>query len=460
MYIFALFCFVSSLFIVIRSWYKRDDALLKSLLFSVWICIIIWLNAPNFLSIIDGSTLKKSVFTLPFELFYNYGIAYTIISDALLTSAGILFGKQWAADSKYSKSQTKKEFDTFIQNATEIKIIGRDLDFLLNNNYSSQLSKIKKLKQKAKLLCEQTNDEELIKLYRDLIENGNQVRCYSSRDGIANIKGQIKTDNSKSTYGIFVTDCIRNRRGIPTYEMTKMSSGYLVDSVSQQFDYTFDNSLTPVIKCIALDLGGVYLDGDLDDFYSFLHEKYGIKIKRQRLDKVNINNDLMLGKITIKDFISKKISQKAQVLSAEDWDDILRRWQSNWTPNPNMKKLVIDLAGYGYKIIPFSNLDRENGDTYIREQYLPSCCEHQYFSYQKGKSKPNHTAFNDFFGFAKLLGYVYAEYQILLIDDQNENITSAERLGWAAIHYNSKSDINELIEKLKSAAILPASYSL
>ena len=58
-------------------------------------------------------------------------------------------------------------------------------------------------------------------------------------------------------------------------------------SVNQQFDKIFSNSLHPVIRCIALDLGGVYFDGDIDLFYKYLWDKHKISIAKRRKDRLN-----------------------------------------------------------------------------------------------------------------------------------------------------------------------------
>ena len=65
------------------------------------------------------------------------------------------------------------------------------------------------------------------------------------------------------------------------FQITEMSGGYLIDSVIQQFNRTFENGVHPTIRCIALDLGGVYLNGDIDTFYNYLKEKFSIVINKR-----------------------------------------------------------------------------------------------------------------------------------------------------------------------------------
>ena len=458
MNILEILVFAAMLIAVVIAKYRRNYPAWQSVFFSIWICLVIYLNAPNFLVVIEGTTIKRSILTFPFYLYGKWGTGYILISNILLCVVGIILDDNRNREIRYSTKAVKKIFNDFTHNATTLKIIGRDLDFLLNEEYNLQREKIKTLKKNAKLLCERTEDEKLIELYHQLISDGNQVRCYTNRDGIANLKGQIKTDEKSILSGIFVTKHGSQKK---KYTLTEMKSGYLLNSVSNQFDRTFAESTHPYIRCIALDLGGVYLKGDIDDFYSFLNRNFGIRIKKQKDDRLNISNDLMLGKITIRDFIAQKDPAKAQKLTDAQWEAILVQWNTTWKPDPAMYRLVEQLHELGYTIIPFSNLDKENGDKYLREHYLPSCCEHHFFSYERKKSKPNSSAFKNFEEFAKEIGCIHQPYQILLIDDQSENITEAEKHSWLAVpYYNNspQSNVLELIGKLKKIAILPQGF--
>lgn len=458
-------CFLLMLLFVSFTWYRKNNSASKSICFSIWTCLIFVFNAPNFLSIDNAASLNSNpLLTFAFNLHDIIGSSYTLISNALLAAVGCYLGES-NRDRTYSNHEVKKQFDSFITDAANLKIIGRDLDFLLSNDYSAQYAKILKLGNNAQILCEQTNDARLVELYHTLIDRGIDVRSYASRDGITNLKGQIKITERNESSGIFVNKI----SGTPStaskpFQITKMESGYLLGGVKQQFDRTFENSLHPTISCIALDLGGVYLDGDIDSFYKFLSETYKIHIKKSRKDRLNIDNDLMLGRITIRDFIMQNAPKAKTSLSQNEWDKILTQWQQTWIPNTMIKRVIEDLhKEYGYTIIPFSNLDRENGDKYIRDHYLPECCEHRFFSYEMRKSKPSNATFRAFFDFVKSLNCgINNTYQLLLIDDEAENINAAKGLGWYAINFyndSSSDSVETFITKLKQMHILPADYS-
>lgn len=304
---------VVMLAVVTFFWFENDNSLWKALLFTVFTCGIFYLNIPNFLSVVEGTQVKNIFFSIPFTLYNTLGTIYIVCTNILLALIGIYLGK--SKNNKLSRKKTKERFDHFSSDATKLKIIGRDLRFLLNNDnieYRTQREKIRNLGNNAKLLCARTDDSELIDLYHDLLKNGIQIRSYTARDGIANLKGQIKIDELNKRSGLFVLKtpqppkyfCKSAQSNL--FEITGIRNGYLLEAVDQQFDKTFSNSLHPVIRCIALDLGGVYFDGDIDQFYDYLWENYSITIKKRAKDRLNIDDDLMCGKITVREFITQR----------------------------------------------------------------------------------------------------------------------------------------------------------
>ena len=338
-----------------------------------------------------------------------------------------------------------------------------------NEEYRTQREKIRSLGNNAKLLCSRSDDKKLIELYHNLLKDGIQVRAYTSRDGITNLKGQIKIDEHNDKLGVFVLKIpqpvyrFRILAHPNLFEITGIRNGYLLEAVDQQFDKTFSNSLHPVIRCIALDLGGVYFDGDIDIFYQYLWDHYKITIKKKGKDRLNIDNDLMLGNITIRQFIIQRATQKdiLEKLNDKDWEDILNQWQDTWHPNIQIKEIIMTLSQLGYTVVPFSNLDRQNGEKYIREHDLPECCTTYFFSYERQETKPNKSAFKAFTNLVKEKGYVQEAYQILLIDDEIENLNNATALGWEILHFyndplkDSKETAEELASKLRQMSILP-----
>ena len=465
---FEIICFVSMLGIVFFIWFKHDGNLRRTIAYTVWTFVIFWVNMPSFFVGTESLELKNYLFKIPFELYNLLGLGYVIFGNILLTLAGAWIGKSLEKIDCVDEKTIKERFDNFSNDACELKVIGRDLDYLGNVDYLDQANHIKKLKSKAKLLCEQTNNPELIKLYRDLIKDGNQVRYYTEREGIANLKAQIKIDMHRKEYGLFATKidyssskrfCFHRNK----FEVNNLDSGFLLHTVSKEFDRIFMNSLNPVIKCIALDLGGVYFDGDLDEFYDFLLNKYDIKMARKKQDKLNIDDKLMLGEIDVQEFIKEKTTTKYKCnqLKQTDWEDIVQQWSETWKPNKNLKKLFEYIGAEGFYIVPFSNLDRDNGNKYLREYYLPACCTEHFFSYEQECFKPTKESFEKFFDFVKTKYDIQYPFQILLIDDQDKNISMAREQEWYSIKYiNGKNGVNHLIDELKKNGVIPEDLDL
>lgn len=462
-------CFLIMIIIVLVSWFKYESDFKYTIAYTGWTFIVYWLNAPNLFYMLEGIQIKNNIFVLPFKLYEMCGIWYVIFGNILLAIVGSKIGNSWKKKNMVNEKKMKKMFDNFSNDASELKIIGRDLDFLNDKDYVDQREHIKKLKNKEMLLCEKTEKPELINLYHELMEDGNVVRYYSERQGIANLKAQIKIDMHTEEAGLFAVKLdyreqnnvlakYRNR-----FEVTNLEGGFLLRTVSDAFKEVFENSLNPVIKCIALDLGGVYFDGDLDEFYSYLEKTYKIMMNKNGNDKLNIDDDLMSGKITIKEFIVKKTTSKFKCnnLKQEEWKDILNKWGETWVPNEKLKKLFEYIGKQGIHIVPFSNLDKDNGNKYIREHYLPDCCTDCYLSYEQKCIKPGENAFTGFYEYVEDRCGISFPYQILLIDDQDKNISEAMKCKWETIKYiNKKGNEQELVNKLKRIGILPQKYKL
>ena len=462
--VFEIACFLLMLAIVFYSWLKKDGNHKQTIAYTIWIFVIFWINMPSFFVGTEGLEPKYMLFDLPFKFYNDFGLGYVIFCDIMLTFAGNRIGKSWEKIDCVDDKTIKKRFDEFSKDASELKIIGRDLDFLGNEEYADQAKHIKKMKEKAKLLCEKTTDPNLIQLYQNLIQDGNQIRCYTESEGIANLKAQIKIDVHRKEYGLLATKIdYSESKQRNNFEVNCYESGFALQTISREFDRIFDRSLNPVIKCIALDLGGVYFDGDLDDFYDFLSSKYGLKMAKNKRDRLNINDKLMLGEIDIEEFIKigTKTKRKCDQLEDTDWDEIRRQWGETWKPNLQLKKLFEYIGKHGIHIVPFSNLDADNGNKYLREQYLPTCCTERFFSYEQNCYKPSKEAFKNFYYFVERKYNLAYPFQILLIDDQAENLSMAREENWYNIKYVHGSDeVQCLVDDLKKLGIIPGDFDI
>lgn len=212
------------LFLVFNIIWKNE--LIKSLFFTVCFIIVLWINIPCFVSISDVEQGNNLV-TLPFYLNDKFGILYIIFANILL--GGILFiQSQLTNKVKYSYKEIKKIYDNFGDDAVELYIIGKDLDFLYKEKFKKQTDRIVHLKSNCKLLCESTTDKKLLNLYKKVYEQGVEIRFYTQKDNVINLKGQIKTDQSGIKKAIFTPRL--NKK----YLLISTDNQFLVSTILEQ----------------------------------------------------------------------------------------------------------------------------------------------------------------------------------------------------------------------------------
>lgn len=177
------------------------NELTKSLFFTICFIIVLWINMPCFISLSDLEQ-NSSLATLPFNLNDEFDILYTIIANILL---GVILFLQSRLTNKveYSHREIKKIYDNFGEDAVELYVIGKDLDFLYKNDYKKQTDRIEHLKNHCTLLCESTTDEKLVNLYKKVSVHGVEIRFCMQKDNVTGLKGQIKTDQNGIKKAIF-----------------------------------------------------------------------------------------------------------------------------------------------------------------------------------------------------------------------------------------------------------------
>lgn len=474
--------------IIFGRFYKKRDGVLPSIIFTIEITLIVWINIPLLITLPENASFNSVFVKIPFDLYRLFGWGYTIIANIFLTMIGAAVSSAISQTEPHcSKKTINKHFNRFIENAACLKVIGKDLDFLLRKDCARQKAKMIDLKNQVKILCANPYSKglnmdsktiELIELYHELSSSGNEIRFYDNSAGIRNLLGQIKVDNQKKEVGLFVHKLENNEESFTITNSSKFTyqkqlNGFLLDGVVGKFNEAFDNALNPIIKFIALDIGGVYLDGDIDTFFDFLHQQYNIKIKKKPTDRLDLSKKLSIGEISIFNYIETSCTKSSKTifksLSESDKANILREWKSTWKKDANTYSLIEKILSFGFEVIPFSNVDKDNGEMYIRDNYFPIGCRYHVFSCEKGVSKSNGELFNAFVSTANQMvngssssNLEVKGYQILLIDDQQDNINIAQNKGWDTIHFdrNNGQNIENLIMLLKSKAILPQNYEL
>ena len=218
---------------------------------------------------------------------------------------------------------------------------------------------------------------------------------------------------------------------------------------------------------------GIPAPPSLKNIYKEIESDLGIKINKKPTDRLDLSKKLSIGEFSILNYIetscAKSSKAKFKALSESDKANILREWKSTWKKDIKTYSLIEKIISFGFEVIPFSNVDRDNGEMYIRDNYFPAGCRYHVFSCEKGVSKSNGELFDAFVSTVTQMtngssnsNSIVKGYQILLIDDQQENINIAANKGWDTIHFdrNNGQDIEILIKLLKNKAILPQNFEL
>ena len=199
------------------------NELTKSLFFTICFIIVLWINMPCFISLSDIEK-NNSLAALPFNLYAKLGILYPIIANVLL--GAILYWQSRLTNKvEYSHSEIKKIYDNFGEDAVELYVIGKDLDFLYEKDYKKQTDRIEHLKEHCTLLCESTTDEKLMNLYKKVSVHGVEIRFYMQKDNVTGLKGQIKTDQNGIKKAIFTP------RVNKKYRLLSTDNQFLVSTV-------------------------------------------------------------------------------------------------------------------------------------------------------------------------------------------------------------------------------------
>lgn len=360
------------------------------------------------------------------------------------------------------KSEVIGEFNEFSKDATTLTVIGNDLDFLLDTNCQEQYEKIKKLKDDCIILCNElikpsnfyldSKEEDaekyrkLVGLYNELLESNVRIKCFPTKidekyEGLKRILGQVKETTTTKKIKL-VTKVKKKFRNIDLQYIP------IIDILNNQIIEMHSLAKNPVIKCIAVDIGGVAFEGKIDDFYNRLYNEMRIKILKNAFDKVNLDLKLSLGEIDICKVIEEKVNNK---LSKPQKEKIKMIWNTTWKPHKGVYEILKELCENGYEIVFMSNIDSINANYYKTHDYfsdIPTC--KFFFSCEKKVCKPSQDSFKTF-----EKEFMFLPNQILLIDDQSDNINAAYKAKWKTLKFDiTTMKLEELREGLENMSLL------
>ena len=231
-HIFALFVILFITFFLISK-----NELFKSLCYTICFLITLWINVPCFVNISELKEVSSNLMMIPFKLSNEFGIFYIIVSNVIL---GIILYLQsvFSNNLTYTYDEVKRKYDCFGDDAIELYVIGKDLDFLNKREFKKQTDRIIHLGNRCKLLCESTNDEKLLALYKNVCQQGVEIKFYTKNDNITNLKGQIKLDHNGNRKAIFMSRL--NKK----YLLLNIENQFLVASILERFIDVYKSSST------------------------------------------------------------------------------------------------------------------------------------------------------------------------------------------------------------------------
>ena len=227
---------ISTLVFVCFLWRVKRVQLLRSLSYTFFFIFAIWVNIPCYISAPNDS---NAVLDFLFLLCKQTGLAYVLIANICVCLILCVL-EHYLNPSSLSYQQLKSRYDSFVSDASELYIIGRDLDFLHREGFEEQTYRIEHLGSKAKLLCEKTSDPELHKLYSRVKEKGVRIETYQKSEDLTNLKGQIKIAQSGYKEAIFSYWIpSKDWKGNDLYHLEEINNQYLLNVIIKLYDSYF-----------------------------------------------------------------------------------------------------------------------------------------------------------------------------------------------------------------------------
>jgi len=186
-----------------------------------------------------------------------------------------------------------------------------------------------------------------------------------------------------------------------------------------------------MIKAIIFDIGGVYLKGNFTDFvnraYKVLHIDKPFKSSQEMI----FDPDLNKGKISHEACFTKYFNVP---ISEEQMTQIKELRMTTWTPIEGMTTLVRNLHDT-YILAVLSNSDALNSEKYKQKGRYDDF-DYLVLSHEVGITKPDQRIYE------MILDKLHLPaHECLFIDDQEEALLPAKKLGMDTIHFTSLSQL-------------------
>lgn len=150
--------------------------------------------------------------------------------------------------------------------------------------------------------------------------------------------------------------------------------------------------------------------------------------------------DFMAGKISPEEFYQKVTQQYSCPIPREEF---VRSWELVIGPPKDGIEALIEKLASRYTLSICSNTDPWHWDYVIRRYGFVRHFQHIFLSYQLGYNKPHLRVFEQV-----LQQLQRPSNQVVFIDDSEENIQAAKKMGIQGIVANSASQIEEKLSQL------------
>ena len=423
---------------------SENRNLLESFGLSIVTPLILWFYAP----VVTGIERDLSkvnycdIVMIPYLLERDITpIFYSFIASLLLGLIVMWIGVSLKSNT-YSSKGIVKQFNRFISDASELIVVGKDLSFIKESKV--QKDKIKSLKGNCMILCSKEYSDNDLGEFIELYSKDVNIKVYENDFGLT-FRGQIKrTQNSyEGMYVDILPGAAPNKK---KYKLSKINNRDILSHIEEGVKRVHNNSRNPIVKVIALDLDGVYFDGSYGEFLKQANIILKSNVPERSENNVCLSQDLNKGEINIIEYLERQGCD----FDEEKANTIKELWSQTWKPNSKLKELFCFLNEKGYKIIPFSNLDEQNGDSYLLKSYFPFS-DSQVFSYIIKFCKPD----KEFFSSLERTEDVEPD-EVILIDDQSKVIKSANSRGWKTIKFPKPSTdkFDDMVVRLVKEGIM------